>query len=136
MNIDRYKHQHTEILTGIRTLRELSHEGIADRAVDIAHELKVLAQVVTQHLAIEDRMLYPSLEQSGNQAIAHMSRSYQEDMKGIASAFINFARHWSNATILTRNPEAFRAQANTVLKNVHDRMLRENREFYPAIEAI
>ncbi len=136
MNIDRFKHQHVEILSGISLLRRLSHQGIADHAVDIAHELKALAQVVTQHLAIEDRILYPSLEQSGDDRMARMSVAYQNDMKGIASAFINFARRWSNATQLTRSPEDFRAEANTILRNVHDRMLRENREFYPAIEAL
>jgi len=136
MNIDRFKHHHVEILSGIATLRKLTHQGVADHAVDIAHELKALAQVVTQHLAIEDRILYPSLERSGDAHMAGMSRAYQNDMPGIASAFINFARRWSNATLLTKDPDGFRADANVVLKNVHTRMVRENREFYPAIEAM
>ena len=136
MNIDRFKHQHVEILNGIHTLRQLSHQGIADHAVDIAHELQALAQVITQHLAIEDRILYPSLESSGNDRLARMSVSYQNDMKGIANAFIRFARQWGNAALLRRSPEDFRTAANTVLKNVHARMMRENREFYPAIEAL
>lgn len=104
MNIDRFKHQHVEILSGISMLRRLSHQGIADHAVDIAHELKALAQVVTQHLAIEDRILYPSLEKSGDDRMARMSVAYQNDMQGIASAFINFARRWGNATLLARSP--------------------------------
>lgn len=136
MNIDRFKNHHVEILSGIAALRKLSHQGIADHAVDIAHELKALSQVVTQHLAVEDRILYPSLERSGDMRMAGMSRAYQDDMQGIASSFINFARRWSNATLLTKNPEGFRSDANTVLKNVHSRMVRENREFYPAIEAM
>ncbi|MDY0309529.1 MAG: hemerythrin domain-containing protein [Castellaniella sp.] len=136
MNIDRFKHQHVEILSGINQLRRLSHQGIADHAVDIAHALNMLARVVIQHLAIEDRILYPSLEHSGNERMARMGATYQGDMKGIANGFINFSRRWANATMLTRNPEGFRAEANTVLKQVHDRMLRENREFYPAIEAM
>ena len=136
MNIDRFKHQHVEILSGISLLRRLSHAGIEDHAVDIAQALKTLAQVVTQHLAIEDRILYPSLEQSGDARMARMGAAYQTDMKGIANAFINFARRWGNATLLSRCPEDFRAEANTVLKHVHARMVRENREFYPAIEAL
>jgi iron-sulfur cluster repair protein YtfE (RIC family) len=136
MNIDRFKDHHVKIISGINTLRALAHQGIEDRAVDIAHELKQLSQVVTQHLAIEDRILYPSLERSGDGHMAGMSRQYQNDMKGIASAFINFARRWSNATQLVRQPEVFRAEANTILKDVYERMVRENREFYPAIEAM
>jgi len=136
MDIDRFKHQHVEILSGIAALRKLAHQGIGDHAVDIAHELKALSSVITTHLAIEDRILYPSLQRSGNAAMATMAQDYQDDMKGIANAFINFARRWSNATILSRNPERFRDEANSVLRDVHARMVRENREFYPAIEAM
>lgn len=136
MNIDRFKNHHAEILSGIASLRKLAHQGIADYAVDIAHELKALSQVVTQHLAIEDRILYPSLERSGNPEMARMSRHYQNDMQGIASSFINFARRWSSASMLQKNPEGFRAEANTVLKRVHMRMVRENHEFYPSIESM
>ncbi|MBV2181214.1 hemerythrin domain-containing protein [Castellaniella sp. MT123] len=136
MNIDRFKNHHVEILSGIAALRKLAHQGVADHAVDIAHNLKALSQVVTQHLAVEDRILYPSLERSGDERMAGMSRAYQNDMHGIASAFINFARRWGNATLLTKDPDGFRTDANVVLKNVHARMMRENREFYPAIEAL
>lgn len=136
MDIDRFKHQHVDILTGIAVLRKLAHQGVEDHAVDIAHELKVLSTIVTSHLAIEDRILYPSIRRSGDTDMADMAQSYQDDMKGIANAFINFARRWSNATTLAKRPDDFRAEANSVLKNVHERMLRENREFYPAIEAL
>ncbi len=136
MDIDRFKHQHVDILSGIAALRKLAHQGITDHAVDIAHELKALSTVITTHLAIEDRILYPSLRRSGNTAMAMMAQDYQDDMKGIANAFINFARRWSSATLLSRNPDKFRDEANTVLRDVHARMLRENREFYPAIEAL
>lgn len=136
MNIDRFKHHHAEILSGISVLRKLARQSVVDRAGDIARELKALARVVTQHLAIEDRILYPSLEQCGDKRMAAMSRTYQNDMQGIASAFINFARRWSNADMLAKDPEGFRADANIVLKSVHQRMVRENREFYPAIETM
>lgn len=136
MNIDRFKTHHTQILDGIAKLRKLTLEGVENRAVDLAHELKLLAGTVTQHLAIEDRILYPSLEKSGDDHIAQMSRRYEEDMKDIATSFILFAKRWSNATALTKTPEQFRAEANIVLKRVFDRMQQENREFYPAIEAM
>ncbi|WP_322994713.1 hemerythrin domain-containing protein [Castellaniella sp.] len=136
MNIDRFKNHHTEILSGIAVLRKLAHQGVADYAIDIAQELRALSQVVTQHLAIEDRILYPSLERSGDGRMAQMSRTYQNDMQGIATSFINFSRRWSNIALLQKNPDGFRDEANQVLKNVHTRMVRENHEFYPAIESM
>ena len=136
MNIDRFKQQHVEILSAIHALRKLAHQGIAEHAVDITDELKSLARVVTQHLAVEDRILYPSLEKSGDNKVARMSASYQADMKGIASGFIRFSRHWTDARQLASQPEVFRNEANIILKQVHERLQRENREFYPAIEAM
>lgn len=134
MNIDRFKQQHVEILGGIKALRALARQGIDEHAADIARELQALAQVITQHLAVEDRILYPTLEKSGNEKVASMSAAYQEDMKGIASAFIRFSRQWSVAARLREQPETFRAEANIVLRQVHERLQRENREFYPAVE--
>lgn len=136
MNIDHFKGQHVRIMAGIDTLRQLAHEGIADRAGDIAIELGVLSKVVTRHLAIEDRVLYPSVERSSDARMAAMGMAYQDDMKEIATAFIGFARHWSDPTQIAGQPEVFRAEANTVLKNVHQRIARENHEFYPAVEAM
>ena len=105
-------------------------------ARDIAQELGALSRLVTQHLAVEDRILYPTLAQSGNQGVAAMSARYQQEMQGIAFKFINFARQWSDAAHLAKEPEGFRAEANTVLRGVYERIQRENREFYPAIEAL
>jgi iron-sulfur cluster repair protein YtfE (RIC family) len=136
VDISRFKRQHVAILGGIALLRKLSSQGIADHAADIARELKTLSAVVTAHLAVEDRILYPSLRHSGNEIVAGLAQRYQDDMQGIASAFINFSRHWSDAARLSREAEQFRDEANVVLRDVHARLLRENREFYPAVEAL
>lgn len=136
MDISRYMHQHTDILGGITALRQLSHRGIASHASGIASELKALSRTITAHLAIEDRILYPLLRRSGNEAVASMAQDYQDGMKGIANAFLKFARHWSDAATLSRDPEQFRNEANVVLHDVHARIARENREFYPTIEAL
>lgn len=136
MDIDRFKDHHIKIITGIDALRSLAREGVKERARDIAQELGALARLVTQHLAVEDRILYPTLAQSGNERIAAMSTRYQEEMKGIAFKFINFARRWSDAAHLTKEPDGFRAEANTVLRGVYERIQRENREFYPSVEQL
>lgn len=136
MDISRYMRQHADILSGITALRKLSRQGIANHASSIANELKALSRTITAHLAIEDRILYPLLRRGGNEAVASMAQDYQDGMKGIANAFLKFARHWSDAAILSHDPEQFRNEANIVLRDVHTRILRENREFYPTIEAL
>jgi ElaB/YqjD/DUF883 family membrane-anchored ribosome-binding protein len=86
-------------------------------------------------LAIEDRILYPTLQKGTDQRLADMSRAYQEEMKGIANAYISFARKWGKVAAIAEKAEQFRQEANTVLKTLHTRMQKENTEFYPAVEA-
>lgn len=135
MDIERFKSQHVEILDGIANLRQLVRNSIADNAHKIAQEISALSKVVTMHLAIEDRILYPALQNGSNKKLADMGKAYQEDMKGIASSYIAFSRKWGAATALLSQPEMFRTEANQVLKAVYERMQKENTEFYPAIEA-
>jgi len=136
MDIDRFKHQHVEILQGIANLRKLAHAGIQENAHNIARQVVALSNIVKLHLAIEDRILYPALQQASNARLAQMGQAYQQDMKGIANAYIAFSRRWSSAAAVSSQAEQFRTEANTVLKTVHARMQKENTEFYPAIETL
>ncbi len=136
MDIKRFKHQHVDILQRIDALRKLSHDGVAVNAHTIAQQIKDLGKVVNLHLAIEDRILYPAVRQAADARIAAMGQAYQEEMKGIANTYIRFTNTWSDPARVAAEPDAFRDAANTVLKMVYQRMQRENREFYPAIESI
>lgn len=135
MQLDKYKHQHNEILHGIAELRHLVQGGIAANATAIANELVTLSSVVRMHLAIEDKFLYPAIEASGDADLRRMSRRYAAEMDGIAKGYLAFAGRWNTASQVQRDPEGFRAAANMFLKQVYERMQRENVEFYPAIEA-
>lgn len=134
MKIERFKQQHRDILEGIDRLRTLSRAGVAGNAAEIAQGITSLSQLITLHLAIEDRILYPMLQASDNAALAEMGREYQADMSNIATPFIAFARRWNKTVALHDDPEGFRNDANTVLKRIYERMRREDTEFYPAIE--
>ena len=136
MEIDRFKHQHEEILERIDTLRRLAHAGVTTNARPIAQEVKDLGKVVSLHLAIEDRILYPAVQKASDAQLAAMGAAYQDEMKGIANRYIRFTNQWSDAQKVEGDPDAFRDAANTVLKDVYLRMQRENREFYPAIERL
>jgi len=136
MNIDKFKHQHTDILGAIADLRQLVQEGIVDHAYDIAQRIIAMSSIIRLHLAVEDRVLYPALAASGNQLMAGMGLRYRAEMEGIASSYLGFATKWNTSRLLAAEPETFRIEANQVLKALYDRMKREDREFYPAIEAI
>ncbi len=134
MNIDRFKHQHVDILRGIAELRALARAGVAEHAEDIAQRVVALSSVIKLHLAAEDRALYPALRQMPDRTLARIGQQFQDDMVSIAAAYLGFSRRWNTAAQVRADARGFRADANVVLKQVFERMQRENREFYPAIE--
>src|SRR5690625_7856943 len=114
MDISRFKHQHVEILEGIDKLRQLSRAGVKDNAKAIAARLNALSQVIIQHLAIEDRILYPRLERGQDQDLVELSRRFRIEMADVANPFINFYRKWEKAAAVPAKPREGREEANNV----------------------
>lgn len=134
MNIDRFKDQHHEILQAISQLRRCAHAGVAEHAEQIARLVVSMSAVIKLHLAAEDHTLYPALVAGQDAELARMGQRFQDEMASIAIAYHEFARRWNTAAHVRADPEGFRADANQVLRMVHERMRREDRDFYPAIE--
>jgi hypothetical protein len=134
MDISKFKHQHLEIRRCISELRHHSKAGIAAHAAEIARLVNQMSSVIKLHLAAEDRGLYPALRASGNRDAASLGDRYQQEMSGIVPRYMEFARKWITAAQVRGDPEGFRADANRVLKALHDRVNREDRDFYPVVE--
>ncbi len=135
MNIDKFKHQHVDILGNIAALRHLAQAGVAHNAAEIARLIVSMSSTIKLHLAVEDRALYPALQNGSNAELARMGQQYQKDMGPIAQAYEMFARRWNRPESVRSDVQGFRDDANRVLRMVYERMQRENRDFYPRIEA-
>lgn len=136
MEIDKFKHQHEKIYGCINSLRDYAVAGIGENARAIASLIVSMSSVIKLHLAVEDSVLYPVLRNSTSTGLARKGEQYQAEMKSIAEKYHGFARRWNTADNVARDPEGFRADANRVLKMLHERIRREDREFYPEIEAL
>ena len=135
MNIDKFKHQHVDILRRIAALRELTHTGVARNAEAIAQGLVAMSAVIKLHLSVEDQALYPALQRGDDAELARLGQRFQVEMGPIAAAFDQFARRWNTAQRLREDEAGFRAAANDVLRRVHERMRHEDCDFYPRVEA-
>lgn len=136
MNIDKFKHQHVDILDGIAALRKITRAGISGNAAEISQRIVAMSSTIKLHLAVEDQVLYPALRNGSNDTMARMGQAFQHEMEAIAAAYMGFAARWNHAGKVATDPEGFRSDANTVLKVLHERMKKENTVFYPAIEAL
>lgn len=135
MNIDKFKQQHVEILSCISTLRALAHSGVRNNASEIARLIVAMSSTIKLHLAVEDKILYPALQNAKNTSLASMGKRFQDEMTSIAHAYLDFARRWNTAATLSHNPDGFRSDANSVLRVLYERMRKEDTDFYPVIEA-
>ena len=135
MNIDKFKHQHLDIMSNITALRQLAQAGVAQNAANIASLIVSMSSTIKLHLAVEDQALYPALQRGNHPELTLLGAQYQKDMGPIAQAYEAFARRWNRPESVGRDEQGFRDDANRVLRMVHERMQRENRDFYPRIEA-
>ena len=125
MNIDRFKHEHVNILESIATLRHLTQAGVASNAVQIAQSVVAMSSLIKLHLAVEN---------GPDANLARLGQRFQQEMGAIANAYMAFARRWNTADAVRADEAGFKADANAVLRQVYERMQRENRDFYPRIE--
>ena len=136
MNVDTYRHQHIEIMDEVTTLRGLMRGGVASQADAIARRVARMGAGVRFHLAAEERVLYPALQNAADERLAAIGRRHLDEMSGLREAFGRFLEKWCEGARIAAHPEDFREDANVVLKVLHDRIQKENRELYPAAERL
>jgi hemerythrin-like domain-containing protein len=136
MNLDNFKSQHADIMQVVTSLRAAIQSGVRENSADIAALIVKASSIIKLHLAGEDKYLYPAAEKSTDAGIKSMVRRYQDEMGGLAEAYLSFSRKWVAPAAIANDPEGFRSQANEVFKALHQRIQRENSELYPAVEKL
>lgn len=131
MNMDRFKQDHVAVLSSISELRRLIQAGITENSGSIAKTIVSMSSAIKLHLAAEDRMLYPKLEQSTYPGAADIGQKFQTEMGSIASAYMEFTRKWAFGPKIVANPDGFKVDANNIYKALFQRIQREDKELYP-----
>src|SRR5690606_36685418 len=115
MNLEKFKHQHTDILHSIAQLRALAHAGVEGNALAIAQGIVSMSGTIKLHLAVEDQVLYPALRSGDNAELARMGRHHQGELAAIAQAYDSFTRRWYTADSVPSDAQGFPLHANAVL---------------------
>lgn len=131
MDINKFKQEHEEIVASVAALRELTHKGVAENAAAIVKQIVAMRALIRSHLAAEEEVLYPAIAGSKDPAISKIGQMYQQEMGGIASAYLKFVERWSIKSKLAGDPSGFKEEANKIFKALHQRIQRENQELYP-----
>ena len=105
-------------------------------ATPIVIALGQLAGILRIHLAQEDNYLYPSIIASDNRKAASIARSFVHEMGQIGPIFFAFIEKWRSPRDIARDWTRFRAEADSILAALGDRIRRENDELYPLADQI
>ena len=136
MNIEKFRKEHVDLMAAVTSLREWVQHGVGEQAEAIHRQLSAMNSAIKLHLAAEDRMLYPALAKAADPVVARTGRQFQEEMGGLAAAYMASAARSSLAAKIAADPQGFRDDANGVFKALHLRVQRENRELYPLAEQL
>lgn len=94
-----------------------------------------LVSTLLAHLKLEDWALYPQLIASDDSGISDAGRRFQQEMGGLAPAFVAYCDKWS-ASRIESQWAAYCADTAGILDALENRLARENRELLPMLEKI
>jgi hypothetical protein len=134
---DSFRKQHAEILTIAREINALLSDTLsATAAASIRPLMSKLAGVVTLHLAMEDKGLYPQMTGHANPSVRAMSKRYSDEMGSIAAVFTDYMKNWQTTPQMMANPAQFSADSKAVFNALSKRIHLENTELYALVDKL
>lgn len=94
-----------------------------------------LNSVLIGHLKAEDWVLYPRLFASPDPAVEQTARAFSDEMGHLAGAYTAHTQKWTANTIAA-DWSGYCRETAVILDALGQRIIRENRELYPLLEAM
>jgi len=134
---DNFRKQHVEILSAAREINALLSDDLsAEGAATIRPLLSKLAGLVTLHLAMEDRSLYPTLAAHPDATVRATAKRYSDEMAPIAAVFADYMKNWQTTMQMRADPAGFAAASKAVFNALSKRIHFEHKELYPAFDQL
>jgi hypothetical protein len=133
---ERFRRQHEELYTqGMEILTRLRRETIATEAGEVRKQIARFAGRLRVHAAMEDQALYPRLLHHAEARVREQALALQAEVAGIYASFDDYERRWPSVETILGDPRAFIRETREVLRVLAMRMMRENDELYPLVDA-
>ncbi|MBB5705639.1 hemerythrin domain-containing protein [Sphingopyxis panaciterrulae] len=94
-----------------------------------------LRDTLVRHLKCEDWALYPRLAASGDPALAELASRFAAEVGGIGLRFAEYDADWSSERVAADWPR-FCDASRGMIEELAGRIVREERDLYPAAEAL
>jgi iron-sulfur cluster repair protein YtfE (RIC family) len=127
MDMGELRRQHEEISLTARQLSQAVAETCQPSGVGRLRWQ--LARQLMTHLALEDRLLYPTLSRSADAQTRDLAAALHRDTGALAKRFGAYMTRWSDDRI-AREWSAYCADTRLILKALTERIEREDRMLY------
>lgn len=98
--------------------------------------LSKLAGLVSLHLAMEDRTLYPTLQAHEDPSVRALGKRYNDEIKVIAGVFNDYVKNWQTTAQMRANPAGFSTASKAVFNALSKRIHFEHKELYSVLDKI
>ena len=131
-----FREQHDSLLALAGEISEAS-TGLASMldAERLHRLLRQFDAILTEHLASEDRSLYPDMLASSDRRTAALASRFCEEMGGLTKDYARFAARWTSARALLDDQDTFQRDWTGLQGALAFRIQRENAELYPLADA-
>ncbi len=131
-----FRKQHDELLLIAEEIQAgLDAEDHSTDPQGVADLIDKLASVLTGHLSLEDRRLYPLLLGDENEALRATAQLFVAEMGEIADVFKEYRATWSASTI-QGEPSRFARETSEFVTTLVDRINRENDDLYAMMDLL
>lgn len=133
MDVSELRRQHRELGDTARKLAQAI--SMPDRPDGVSAVRWQLARQLMTHLALEDRILYPTMQRSDDSGIRDTADRLHRETGALAATFSTYMTEWSDARI-SREWRGFCIETGTILRALGERIEREDRTLYPLAETL
>ncbi|MFR1707312.1 MAG: hemerythrin domain-containing protein [Clostridium sp.] len=134
MNLSNLIRQHVDIRDEIKYINEVvDKSSIELNTMDIASRINKLAGKLQVHLMSEDKFLYPSLINGKDLELREMATLYMDEMGEISEVFKEYKNKFNTKNKIEANKEGFFQETKIILKEIEERIDKEENGLYKLI---
>jgi hypothetical protein len=133
--LTKLREDHVHLAKLFRQLRDMIQTSQMPSQLVLFDLRRELVSTLLAHLKLEDWALYPRLIASSDSGVSEAGRRFQQEMGGLAPAFVAYCDRWSANEIEADWPGYCEA-TKVILDALESRLVRENRELLPLLERL
>jgi len=135
VDIEAMKTQHAEIGKMMAdAIGAISTSEVAVKAKAISAVLDDISTRVHDHLAMEDRDVYPVLVESDDKQVRRTANQFHTNMGGLAEEFDAYFARYRTPADIGRDPWLFTYETRRMFERMQYRMRREETDLYPLLK--